>query len=122
MSDISDFSDDDEIEYSRPTTSRRNARIMPIINRRNTLFTCSDCFSSFHNDHCNIFYYCQKCKLYQCTFCYNNNGKKCVQGCRQLSIYINPNKDLPPEDINSFIEVVEKKTNKCCRFKLFFYH
>ena len=114
MSDTSDISDDDDIEYSQPTSSRRHGRIIPKLTRRNTLFTCSDCYSSFQNDHCNIFYYCRKCKLYQCKLCYNHNRKKCVQGCKKLSVYINPNEDRPPEDINSFVEVVEKKPKKCC--------
>lgn len=114
---------DSDNECVRPITSnRRRGNLTPKISRtRTTLFICSDCYSSIHKEHCNIYYYCRKCNLKLCKPCYDHNGNTCVQGCKKISIYINPNENRPPEDINSFIEVVKKKDNsKCGCFNLFF--
>jgi len=120
---MNNYDSDTDNEYIRPITSyRRRGQITPKITRtRTTLFICSDCYSSIHKEYCNIYYYCKKCNLKLCKICYDNNGNKCVQGCKRISIYINPNESQPPEDINSFIEVVKKKDNsKCGCFNLFF--
>lgn len=105
-----DHSDEDII---RPI-SRRNAKITP--KARNSLFVCSDCYSTIYT--CDMFFLCRKCNLKICNLCYEHNGNKCVQGCKKISTFINPEPKTIQDNIHTYIEVVKIK-KKCWPFSLF---